>query len=272
MMIRIDNLNFRYKRRSILFDGLSLSLGSGHIYGLLGLNGAGKTTLLKIAMGMLFPQSGTFRVLGYEPRLRQPAMLADMILAPEEFYAPDMTIGRYADVYAPFYPTFSLEQFREYLNELELSQGEHFKSLSMGQKKKAILAFALAANTKVLLMDEPTNGLDIPSKAQFRRMLASVATDDRCIIISTHQVRDVEKLIDAVVILDNGQITLNKSIGEITAQVSFSSVPELTGQEIYSENAIDGFRVVLPNTGEDTHIDLEMLFNAVIKRKLIIND
>ena len=270
-MIHIENLNFRYKHRPVLFDGLNLSLKGGHIYGLLGLNGAGKTTLLKIAMGMLFPKNGSCRVLDNESRERQPAMLADMMFVPEEFYAPDMTISRYVKLYSLFYPSFNHEQFQTYMKELELTECDNFKSFSLGQKKKAILAFALAANTRVLLMDEPTNGLDIPSKAQFRRMLASVATDDRCILISTHQVRDVEKLIDAVIILDNGQITINKSIEEITSKISFHIVTELSGQEIYSENSIEGYRAVLQNNGEEpTQIDLEVLFNAAMSNRQTI--
>jgi len=270
-MIRIENLNFKYKSRPLLFEGLDLSLESGHIYGLLGLNGAGKTTLLKITMGMLFPKSGICRVLDYESQKRQPAMLADMMFVPEEFYAPDMTIGRYVDVYAPFYPSFSHEQFRAYMNELELRDNEHFKSFSLGQKKKAILAFALASNTRVLLMDEPTNGLDIPSKTQFRRMLASVAADNRCIIISTHQVRDIENLIDSVVILDNGKITLNRSVEEITAKLLFCTIPELTGKELYSERSIAGYKVLLPNIDvEPTQIDLELFFNVAINNCLAV--
>jgi len=272
-MIRVENLNFKYNRRPLLFEGLNLSLDGGHIYGLLGLNGAGKTTLLKIFMGMLFPKSGNCRVLDYESHKRQPAMLADMMFVPEEFYAPEMTIGRYVNLYAPFYPSFNHEQFRAYMNELELSDKDHFKSFSLGQKKKAVLAFALAANTRVLLMDEPTNGLDIPSKTQFRRTLASVAADDRCIIISTHQVRDIEKLIDSVMILDNGKITLNRSVEEITAKISFRSVAELSGLEIYSENTIGGYRAVLSNNGEEpTQIDLELLFNAAMSNRLAIKN
>jgi len=272
-MIHIENLNFRYRHRTVLFDGLSLSLDGGRIYGLLGRNGAGKTTLLKIAMGMLFPKGGACRVLGYESRERQPAMLADMMLVPEEFYAPEMTIRRYVDLYAPFYPAFSHEQFQAYMNELELTDGEHFNSFSLGQKKKAVLAFALAANTRVLPLDEPTNGLDIPSKAQFRRMLASVVTDNRCVVISTHQVRDLENLIDSVVILDNGQITLNRSIEEITAKISFSTLPKLSGQELYSESSIAGFQALLPNTdGEPTQVDMELLFNAMMNNRHTIQE
>ncbi len=272
-MIQIENLNFRYGRRSALFNGLNLSLAGGHIYGLLGRNGAGKTTLLKIMMGMLFPKNGTCRVLGYDSSKRQPDTLADMLFVPEEFYAPEMTIRRYVDLYAPFYPAFSHQQFNAYMNELQLSMGDHFNSFSLGQKKKAVLAFALAANTRVLLLDEPTNGLDIPSKTQFRRMLASVAAGDRCIVISTHQVRDIENLIDAIVMLNNGQIILNKSVEDITAKLSFDIIPELTGQELYAENTIAGYHAVLPNTdGESTQISLELLFNAVMSNQQVIKN
>ena len=271
-MIQIENLNFRYGKRPMLFNGLNLSLDSGHIYGLLGLNGAGKTTLLKIMMGMVFPKGGIYRVLGYDSLKRQPAMLADMMFVPEEFYAPKMTIGSYVDLYAPFYPAFGHDQFNTYMNELQLSKNEHFNSFSLGQKKKTVLAFALAANTRVLLLDEPTNGLDIPSKAQFRRMLASVAADNRCVIISTHQVSDIEKLIDALIILDNGQIVLHKTLETITRKLSFDTISELTGQELYSESSIAGFRVLLPNTeGEDSQIDIELLFNTVITNRQTIH-
>ncbi len=264
-MIQIENLNFSYRRRPLLFDGLNLLLDRGHIYGLLGRNGAGKTTLLKIMMGLLFPKGGTCQVFNNDSFKRQPAILSDMMFVPEEFYTPEMTIRRYVDLYVPFYPTFNREQFRAYMDELQLSDGEHFNSFSMGQKKKVILAFALAANTRILLLDEPTNGLDIPSKAQFRRMLASVADDDRCIVISTHQVRDIEKLIDAVVVLDNGQVILNRSVEDIMARLSFCTVPELTGQELYSENSIAGYQALLSNTnGGSTQIDLELLFNALV--------
>jgi ABC-2 type transport system ATP-binding protein len=270
-MIQIENLDFNYGRRPQLFGGLNLSLDSGRIYGLLGRNGAGKTTLLKIMMGLLFPKSGSCRVLGNDSHKRKPAMLADMLFVPEEFYAPEMTIRRYVDLYAPFYPAFNCEQFNTYMYELQLSDREHFNSFSLGQKKKVVLAFALAANTRVLLMDEPTNGLDIPSKTQFRRMLASVAAEDRCIVISTHQVRDVENLIDAVVVLDNGQVILNRSVEDITAKLSFRTVPELTGQELYSESSIAGFQALLPNTdGEPTQIDLEILFNALTTNRQAI--
>ena len=264
-MIQIEDLCFRYKKHVRLLDGLSLSMASGCVYGLLGLNGAGKTTLLKIMAGMLFPKSGTCRVMGYDSSERKPAMLADMMFVPEEFYAPSLTICQYVDLYAPFYPQFDHEQFDKYMDELQLKKNQWFNSLSMGQKKKAVLGFALAANTRVLILDEPTNGLDIPSKTQFRRMVASAATDDRCIIISTHQVLDIDKLIDAVIVLDNGKIALNQTVENITGKLAFRTIAELTGQELYSEESVAGYRSIIPNAaGETTQVDLELLFNALI--------
>ncbi len=272
-MIQIENLNFRYGRRTRLFDGLSLSVDSGHIYGLLGRNGSGKTTLLKIMMGMLFPKAGTCHVLGYDSHQRKPAMLADMLFVPEEFYAPALTIRQYADLYAPFYSRFDHNQFDRYMGELQLHEHENFNALSLGQKKKAILAFALAANTRVLILDEPTNGLDIPSKTQFRKMVASVATDDRCVIVSTHQVRDIDKLIDAVIILDDSKVVLNQHAETIVDKLSFRTIAALTGQELYAEEAISGYQTVTPNvTGDATQINLELLFNTAMNNQQAIQN
>ncbi|MDR1332208.1 MAG: ATP-binding cassette domain-containing protein [Tannerella sp.] len=266
-MIHIEDLKFCYGKRARLFDGLSLTMESGHIYGLLGRNGAGKTTLLKIMTGMLFPEKGTCRMMSFESRKRNPSMLCDVIFVPEEFYAPSVSIGCYADLYAPYYPKFDMTQFGVCLDEMQLHKSDHLHSLSLGQKKKAVLAFALAAHTRVLILDEPTNGLDIPSKTQFRRMVAATATDDRCIIISTHQVRDVDKLIDTVIILDDSRIALHQGVGEIAAKLTFGAAFELTGNEVYYEEAISGYQVVKPCDDRTTPVNLELLFNAVMANK-----
>ena len=270
-MIHVEGLKFRYLQSQLLFDGLDLSLDGGRTYGLLGMNGAGKTTLLKIMMGMLFPKGGVCRVLGLESCKRQPSMLADMLFVPEEFHAPEMTIRRYVNLYAPCYPSFNREQFQAFMDEMRLADGALFSSFSLGQKKKVILAFALAANTRVLLLDEPVNGLDIPSKVQFRRMLASVAGGDRCIVISTHQLREIEQLFDSVVILDNGKMLLNETIDAISAKLSFRTIPELTTDVLYAEPSMAGYRALLPHTdGESAEINMELLFNSMINNGLSI--
>ena len=248
-MIQIKNLSFDYGKRKPVFRNLNLTLTEGNVYGLLGRNGAGKSSLLRNMAGLLFPTSGSCVVNGHDAQKRLPVFLQDLYFLPEEFHTPSVKIKEFVDVYAPFYPKFSRKQFLEYLEEFQLSDNEKFTELSLGQKKKALIGFALSTNTKVLLMDEPTNGLDIPSKSQFRKIIASVATDERIIVISTHQVRDLESLIDPIIILDNSEVLLNATTEEITEKLCFKNVATVTDHEkvLYSEHSLRGFSIVTQN-------------------------
>ena len=197
-MIEIKDMNFGYVPQRRIFDNLNLSLEAGHIYGLLGKNGVGKTTLLKIISGLRFCNSGTVSVFGMKPEKRNPEMLADIYFVTEEMDVPSVSVHDYAKIYAPFYPNFSISDFENYLHQFEIVDMEQkLTSMSHGQKKKVLVSFALATNTKLLIMDEPTNGMDIPSKSTFRKVVASAITDDKAFIISTHQVRDLQNVIDA---------------------------------------------------------------------------
>jgi len=265
-MIEVRDLSFGYKRKKLLFRNLNLALETGSIYGLLGKNGAGKSTLLKNFIGLLFPNSGTISVNGYTPKKRWPSFLETIYFIPEEVYVPALTIEGYINLFAPFYPLFSKEQFHSYLEQLDVKDKGKLNALSFGQQKKFIIAFALACNTKVLLLDEPTNGLDIPSKMKFRKLIASVFTGDKIIFISTHQVRDLDNLIDRVIIVDNGELLLNASLQEIGNKLSFKTVSELpaTGKILYAEDSLKGQAIVEENTtNEDSKINLEHLFNAI---------
>ncbi len=265
-MVTISDLKFTYSKRKRLFDKLNLNLSNGHIYGLLGKNGTGKSTLLHLLSGLLFPQTGTIVAAGFFPGKREVAFLRDFFLVPEEFFVPNVTPVRYADLYAPFYPHFDDNQYNQYLREFEVSPGDSLLKMSMGQRKKAFIAFALACNTRILLMDEPTNGLDIPSKTQFRKIIASIATDERCIVISTHQVRDLENLIDTVVILEDHRIVFNKSIDDVAAEYSFVSYTDSDKPEkiLYDEPGVIGGKAIISNQkGISSRVDMEILFNAV---------
>src|SRR6476659_3515198 len=189
-MIDIRNLSFGYGRKKPLYKNLDLIFEPGNIYGLLGPNGAGKSTLLKTIIGLLFPTGGTISVNGYSPCKRLPSFLETIYFIPEEVYVPSLSVNRYIDLFSKFYSAFNKERFFDYLQRLDVTTEKKLNALSFGQQKKFIIAFALACNTKVLLLDEPTNGLDIPSKKRFRKLIASVMSDDRTILISTHQVRD----------------------------------------------------------------------------------
>jgi ABC-2 type transport system ATP-binding protein len=239
---------------------------AGSIYGLLGKNGAGKSTLLKNLSGLLFPRQGSIKVNEFTPKQRLPSFLKTIYLIPEEVNVPSITVKRYKDLFIPFYPDFDNDKFNRYLLDLEITGEGKLNTFSFGQQKKFIIAFALACNTKVLLLDEPTNGLDIPSKSQFRKLIASVMNENRIIFISTHQIRDLENLIDRVIIIDKGELLLSSSVAEISEKLCFKTVNELphNANIMYAEESFKGISIVYPNTtGEDTRIDLEHLFNAV---------
>lgn len=268
-MIEIENLSFGYNRKKLLYKNLSLSLPAGNIYGLLGKNGAGKSTLLKTLIGLLFPNDGVIRINGFIPKKRLPSFLETIYFIPEEVYVPSLTISSYRDLFARFYPNFDATMFTHYLNELDVKNEGKLNTFSFGQQKKFIIAFALACNTKVLLLDEPTNGLDIPSKAQFRKLVASVMHNDRIIFISTHQVRDLENLIDNVIIVDKGELLLNASVGLISDKLCFKTVKELPedSEILFSEASLRGISIVHENKeGEDSKVNLEQLFNAVTEK------
>jgi ABC-2 type transport system ATP-binding protein len=266
-MISIENLSFGYKKNKPLYKNLSLSLQSGSIYGLLGKNGAGKSTLLKNLTGLLFPDSGNLFVNGFVPKKRRPGFLQTIYFIPEEVFVPALTIKRYKNLYSPFYPKFDDQLFHNYLKLLDVETEEKLNTLSFGQQKKFIIAFALACGTEVLFLDEPTNGLDIPSKAQFRKLISSVFTDKRMIFISTHQIRDLDNLIDRIVIVDRGELLLSASVSEVAEKLSFKTLKELPqdfSQILYSEDSLKGISVVLENEdAEDSKVNLEHLFNAV---------
>lgn len=267
-MIKINDLNFGYSKHKLLFKNLSMQLSNGHIYGLLGKNGAGKSTLLKNLAGLVYAQSGTLDVLGYNPAKRQPELLQQICFIPEEFYLPSVKIDAYVKANAAFYPNFDHTYFSTLLAEFDIPVGQKLINMSYGQKKKLIIAFGLATNAKLIIMDEPTNGLDIPSKAQFRKIMASALTEDRCIIISTHQVRDLDNLIDTVIMVDENSIALKASVEEITNKLCFKRIKEMDDTVIYAEPSMAGYNAVMPNYHqEDSKLDLELLFNAVLAEK-----
>jgi ABC-2 type transport system ATP-binding protein len=270
-MIQLKTIDFGYSKKRLLFENLTLELSRGHIYGLLGKNGAGKTTLLKLISGLRFISNGYALVLNENPALRKPKMLQEITFLPEELYTPALKIKDFVRAYAPFYPHFNYEQFQEHLNVFEIeSQEVRIDKMSFGQKKKVMIAFSFACNTKILIMDEPTNALDIPSKATFRKVMASVATEDRIVIISTHQVRDLHSLIDAIIILDSGKVILHESTETITEKLTFEVIdePENDTTILYEEDNVRGKVVVRENTAQkETKLDIELLFNAVMLNK-----
>ena len=274
-MIEVNNISFRYPgTKHNVFSNFSMSLEANNIYGLLGKNGTGKSTLLYLISGLLRPANGEVKVDGRLATDRRPEMLKDMFIVPEEFNVPAVTLDTYVKINKPFYPNFSQEVLESCLKDFELPQTLKLNELSMGQKKKVYMSFALAAGTKYLFMDEPTNGLDIPSKTQFRRVIANNMSDERTLIISTHQVHDVETLLDHILILSESEMLLNSSVSNICEHFSFEyrQPQEMDDTVIYAEPTLQG-NAVIAKRGEnddETQMNLELLFNAVATGKIKI--
>ena len=273
-MLTINNISFSYnKRYGDLFHDFSLELNAGNVYGLLGKNGAGKSTLIYLMTGLLTPKSGEALLDGVNVRKRLPKTMSDIFLVPEEFELPRLSLKQYVDLNAPFYPNFSKEDMQRYLDIFEMGgdMNVNLNALSMGQKKKVFMAFAFAANTRVLIMDEPTNGLDIPSKSQFRKLVTTGMTDDKMMLISTHQVRDISDSLDHVTIIDQSRVLLNASIADVMSKVAFRPLREGDEPLFVLQSPYGPLGAVPAEEGEETKVDLEMLFNATLQNPAAIN-
>ena len=270
-MIEVTNLSFSYgRRKSKVLEDFSMKLDKGSVYGLLGKNGTGKSTLLYLMAGLLRPQTGNVLYKGVDVKKRYPDTLQDMFLVPEEFALPNVSLKQYVKLNAPFYPNFSDELLNACLRDFDMNEDIHLGELSMGQKKKAFMCFALATNTSLLMMDEPTNGLDIPSKSQFRKVIASGMSDEKAVIISTHQVRDIDSLLDHVLIMDGSKLLLNESVSTICEKLYFAEqgMNEPTDGTLYVQPSVQGNSVILSNEyGEDSKMNLEVLFNAMLAER-----
>ena len=267
-MIKVENLSFTYpKSQHMVLHDFSFSLEAGRVYGLLGRNGAGKSTLLYLMTGLLTPKKGKIMYHDINVRSRLPMTLQDMFLVPEEFELPSISLKKYIDLNAPFYPNFSKEDMYKYLHCFEMDMDVNLGALSMGQKKKVFMSFALATNTSLLLMDEPTNGLDIPGKSQFRKFMASGMTDNKTIVISTHQIRDIDKMLDSVMIMDESRVLLNESTVHICEKLCFKESDDrsLIDKALFAVPSLHGNSLLLLNEhNEDSDINIELLFNAIL--------
>lgn len=271
-MISVKNLSFSYGAAPVL-DRISLEVRQGNVYGLLGENGVGKTTLLTLLCGLKKPQKGSIDVDGRAPFDRQPSLLA------EQFYLPDEVMPAHARAldfvreHGQLWPDYDPAKFGELLQVFEVDPAQRMDSMSAGQLKKTWIAFALSCNARYYYMDEPTNGLDIPSKAQFRKAVTKYTREDAAIIISTHQVRDLENIIDPIVILDKQDVLLNASVEEISRRLYFDYGTQLHPEALYVEQTPGGCIQVYPNaTGEESKVNLEALFNAVHQHKEFVKE
>lgn len=269
-MIEIKDLAFSYGKTPIL-KSITTTLEEGRIYGLLGENGVGKTTLLTLLCGLKKVCSGSITTDGENPFDRTPTLLQNQFYLPDEVLPVAMKAECFAKERGAFWPDYDHSKFLEIMKEFENDPAKKMNQMSAGQLKKTYISLALACGCKYIFMDEPTNGLDIPSKTQFRSAIMKYTSDDSTIVISTHQVRDLENIIDPIIILDRQDVLLNASVEEITSKLYFYYGTQLHPESLYSEQLPGRFIQVYPNTtGEDSKINVEALFNAVHKNKELI--
>ena len=265
-MITIENTSYGYKSNPLIFNNISLEIGNG-IYGLLGENGVGKTTLMHLVCGLLFPKNGKCSIDGRNTAERQSEGLARYFFLPEELQMPTESIASFAARHSVFYPHFNQEEFDLNLEELKINRKQKLSSVSYGQQKKAMLAYAFALHTPYTLLDEPTNGLDITSRQALKRIISRSMDDESTLLISTHQAHDFENLLDHLIILGKGEILLNRSLDEISNRLLFARTDILPEESIYSEENLSGYFSIIPNEdGEENTPDIELLYKAVLQQ------
>lgn len=269
-MITIKDLGFSYGDKAVL-KNITMTLEEGKIYGLLGENGVGKTTLLTLLCGLKAAKAGSIDTDGQNPYDRTPSFLSDQYYLGDEAYAMNMTATDYAGNYGKFWNAFDMDKFLEIMEVFENDPSQKMTKMSFGQLKKTFIAFALACNTKYLFMDEPTNGLDIPSKAQFRKAVTKYTREDSVILISTHQVRDLENIIDPIIILDRQEVLMNASLEKISEKLYFDYSGEKLADALYCEMFPGAnIQVALNTEGKESKVNLEALFNTVLLHKELI--
>lgn len=269
-MIRIEKLGFSYGQVPVL-KNITMNLEPGKIYGLLGENGVGKTTLLTLLAGLKKPLQENIDIDGSAPYSRAPQVLENQFYLADEMLPVPMKAAEYARITGEFWPNYKQDTFEEIMELFENTSDKKMNEMSTGQLKKTYISLALALGCKYLFLDEPTNGLDIPSKAQFRSALMKYTGEDSTIVISTHQVRDLENIIDPIIILDRQDVLLNASLEEISRKLYFDYGTQLHPESLYSEQLPGGFIQVYPNAeGADSKVNIEALFNAVHHNKEFI--
>ena len=262
-MISITSLNYAYSKKKKILTDISCTLRPGHIYGLLGLNGEGKTTLIKLMAAMLLPNSGQICFGTLQSNKRSAEYFNEVFFLPDSSKLPDLPIEKFGSLYGLFYSRYNHEEYIDYLKAFNIPIENGLSALSLGQQRKVHIAFALACNCSVLLMDEPTNGLDIPSKTIFRKLISKSMNEQKLYVISSHQIRDIDQLLDALLILHQRKLIVNSSLQQLAQSYKISTELQPQEEVIYTEHVFEGHKHLVKSTSnEENPVDIEFLFNA----------
>ncbi len=278
-MLVCNNITYQYSHSNEnALDGFTFNSKDMHfdeeggkVYGLLGKNGAGKSTLIRILSGGIIHYKGECRIGDFSSSSRDPKMLQDIIIVPEEYYLPPILPLEYAKLFGIFYPHFTIDLLNSLIEGFEIPRKKLLVNMSFGQKKKFMIAFAFATRAKIIIFDEPTNGLDIPSKILFNQCVHKHKKLYQMIIVSTHQVKDVESIIDALILIHEGKSLLNTSIENIAQyfQVVQSEKRLSSKDVIFCIESIGGYtslqvrkKALKKNTLQN--VDIELFFTATL--------
>ena len=211
-IVQISGLNKSYGYKQIIKD-MNLNLEGGKIIGLLGPNGSGKSTLIKILGGVLKPDSGNVTIDGKQIGIDTKRIVSYL---PERTYlSPSMKVREAISMFADFYEDFRTERAEEMLNRLNINLNDTIKSLSKGTREKVQLVLVMSRDALVYLLDEPMGGVDPAAREYILKTILSNYNENACVIISTHLISDVEKVLDQVLFIQNGNVILNSTVDEI---------------------------------------------------------
>ena len=229
-MLRIEDVTKKYDR-TLAVKNLSFTLESGKIYGFLGPNGSGKTTLMKMVVGLIQPTKGKIFIHGNE---RSTATKADIAyMTTENFIYEHMNIRRVGEFYQDFYADFDFPRYEQLIHFMALDMNMNVASLSSGMNAKLRTAVTMSRRAKLYLLYEPLNGIDIIAREKIMKAIVETATDDNTIVISSHLVDELEKILDHVIFLKEGELALIGHADEVREERG-KSIVDLY-KEVYAD-------------------------------------
>lgn len=262
-MIQLNDLSFGYRRNSLALRDITTEIGPG-MHLLLGANGSGKTTLLKIIAGMRLAAPSMCLIDGISAASRNPDILNRTFLLTDSMTFPYRTINEMVHYHAPFFPDFDREMLHENLDTFRMTGDEPMTRFSLGNRKKAQLAYVLALRPKVLMFDEPANGLDISSRDEFISMLARSTRQDQTVIVSSHTVFDFQNIVDSVMVLSDGHLILSMPIWQITRRLAFVSDSMPIEGALFMKQALGRFNAIVANDADlETDIDFTLFYSSL---------
>ena len=263
-MITLRDASYSYPKKADALTGITCEVHPG-IHLLMGANGTGKTTLLHLMAGLRYPASGVCLLDGEELRLRRPSQLCRVQYFSPDMDFPEKSVEQMVSRHAPFFPRFDAGMLSRNLAAFSIDPRRKFTDLSFGNAIKVRLAYMLALRCEVLLLDEPTVGLDFEGRCQFGRLLMECVDEDQTVVVSTHSLSEFEPLYDSVMFLRDGRLLLQATFADISRWVTSVVTATPPADAIYSEMRMGRCHSIVPAEVDDMESapDCTLLYNAL---------